>query len=216
MGPDPAARKRQNRNPLRPNLPKRKRHRPAAGTPEQLGFDVQEGPEPLRYVGEVFRTYILAERGDELCIIDKHAAHERQLFEKLAANYGDVPGQLLLEPVVVELSARKSRRCWKISCWKTPGWRSTTLAETVFCALCLRMWSRAAPRIYSWSWPTLLQGQPRCPERKDRVGAPLHLLPRGHQGGDKTSPQELMALAEKILSGEVPPFCPMAVPASSN
>ncbi len=29
----------------------------------------------------MFRTYILAERGDEICIIDKHAAHERQLFE---------------------------------------------------------------------------------------------------------------------------------------
>ena len=46
--------------------------------------------------------------GDEICIIDKHAAHERQLFEKLAADYGDVPSQLLLEPVVViELSAEE-------------------------------------------------------------------------------------------------------------
>lgn len=72
-----------------------------------MGFDVQDGPEPLRYVGELFKTYILAERGDEICIIDKHAAHERQLFEKLAADYGDVPSQLLLEPVVVELSAEE-------------------------------------------------------------------------------------------------------------
>ncbi len=40
-------------------------------------------------------------------IIDKHAAHERQLFEKLAAHYGDVPSQLLLEPLVVELSAEE-------------------------------------------------------------------------------------------------------------
>ena len=85
--------------------------------PEQLGFDVPQGEEPLRYVGEVFRTYILAERGDELCLIDKHAAHERQLYEKLAANYGNVPSKLLLQP------QRKSRRCWKTSpCWKTPGW----------------------------------------------------------------------------------------------
>ena len=37
--------------------------------PEQLGFDVPQGEEPLRYVGEVFRTYILAERGDELFLI---------------------------------------------------------------------------------------------------------------------------------------------------
>ncbi len=81
-----------------------------AQPPEQLGFDVHpDGPEPLRYVGEVFRTYILAERGDELCLIDKHAAHERQLYEKLAANYGNVPSQILLEPLVVDLSAEEKQ-----------------------------------------------------------------------------------------------------------
>ena len=32
------------------------------------------------------------------------------------------------------------------------------------------------------------------------------------KAGDKSSPQELMALAEKILSGEVPPFCPHGRP----
>ena len=58
-----------------------------AAEPEQLNFDPTAGqPEPLHYVGEVFKTYILAERGDELCLIDKHAAHERQLYEKLAAH----------------------------------------------------------------------------------------------------------------------------------
>ena len=36
------------------------------------------------------------------------------------------------------------------------------------------------------------------------------------KAGDHTSPQELMALAEKILSGEVPPFCPHGRPAFSN
>ena len=75
--------------------------------PEQLGFDVPQGEEPLRYVGEVFRTYILAERGDELCLIDKHAAHERQLYEKLAANYGNVPSQLLLQPAAIDLRVDK-------------------------------------------------------------------------------------------------------------
>ena len=39
----------------------------AEDTPEQLGFDVQEGPAPLRYVGEIFKTYILADaRGRNL------------------------------------------------------------------------------------------------------------------------------------------------------
>ncbi len=127
----------------------------AEDTPEQLGFDVQEGPAPLRYVGEIFKTYILAERGEEICIIDKHAAHERQLFEKLAANYGDVPAQLLLEPLVVELSAEeKTAPSPTLNCWKAPDWRSMTLAATACsCALCPRMWNRAVPRICWWSWP---------------------------------------------------------------
>src|SRR5699024_10849411 len=41
----------------------------------------------------------------ELCLIDKHAAHERILFEKLASAYGNVPAQMLLVPVQVNLTA---------------------------------------------------------------------------------------------------------------
>ena len=94
--------------PERPPLPEASDEPQQSAAPEQLGFDVQDGPDPLRYVGEIFRTYILAERGDEVCIIDKHAAHERQLFEKLAANYGAVPSQLLLEPLVIEYRTKRT------------------------------------------------------------------------------------------------------------
>ncbi len=45
----------------------------------------------------------------KLCLIDKHAAHERQLYEKLAANYGNVPSQLLLQPAAVDLSAEEKQ-----------------------------------------------------------------------------------------------------------
>ena len=83
---------------------KRQNKETVLAEPEQMNFDpTADQPEPLRYVGEVFRTYILAERGDELCLIDKHAAHERQLYEKLAANYGNVPSQMLLEPAAIDL-----------------------------------------------------------------------------------------------------------------
>ena len=82
-----------------PDAPEAAEQETVLAEPEQMNFDpTADQPEPLRYVGEVFRTYILAERGDELCLIDKHAAHERQLYEKLAANYGNVPSQMLLEP----------------------------------------------------------------------------------------------------------------------
>ncbi len=58
----------------------------------------------LRYVGEAFKTYIIVEDGDRLYFIDKHAAHERILFEKLRRTQKPESQSLLL-PVTVRLSA---------------------------------------------------------------------------------------------------------------
>lgn len=60
--------------------------------------------EPYRVIGEAFRTYILVEQGKKLLIIDKHAAHERMLFEKFKANRDGIETQMLLAPVTVTLS----------------------------------------------------------------------------------------------------------------
>lgn len=60
----------------------------------------------VRYIGEVFNTYILAQRGDrEMLVIDKHAAHERIIYEKLKQEKGAAYSQALLEPITVLLSA---------------------------------------------------------------------------------------------------------------
>ena len=60
---------------------------------------------PWRMVGELYHTYILVEQGEDAFLIDKHAAHERILFEKLKANQERISSQLLLQPVSVRLSA---------------------------------------------------------------------------------------------------------------
>ena len=60
---------------------------------------------PWRMVGELYRSYILVEQGDEAFLIDKHAAHERILFEKLRANPTDIVSQTLLSPIPVRLRA---------------------------------------------------------------------------------------------------------------
>jgi DNA mismatch repair protein MutL len=60
---------------------------------------------PWRMVGELYRSYILVEQGDEAFLIDKHAAHERILFEKLRANPTDITSQTLLSPIPVRLRA---------------------------------------------------------------------------------------------------------------
>ncbi len=60
--------------------------------------------EPYRVIGEAFKTYILVEQGEKLLLIDKHAAHERMLFEKYRASQGEIETQMLLVPVTVTLS----------------------------------------------------------------------------------------------------------------
>ena len=62
-----------------------------------------EAPE-FRLIGEAFKTYILAECKDKILVIDKHAAHERIIFEQLKASGGGADRQMLLEPVTVTLS----------------------------------------------------------------------------------------------------------------
>lgn len=57
----------------------------------------------FRIVGEAFKTYIFVELQDKLLMIDKHAAHERILFEKFKAEQGSYM-QMLLQPITVSLS----------------------------------------------------------------------------------------------------------------
>ena len=56
---------------------------------------------PWRLVGEVLDTYILVEQGESVLLIDKHAAHERILFERLRANQEPIMPQLLLTPLLL-------------------------------------------------------------------------------------------------------------------
>ena len=60
---------------------------------------------PWRMVGELYNSYIIVEQGEEAFLIDKHAAHERILFEKLKANQETISSQMLLAPVPVRLNA---------------------------------------------------------------------------------------------------------------
>ncbi len=60
--------------------------------------------DKIRYVGEAFKTYIIVERNDELVIIDKHALHERIIYEKLRREQGKKFAQYLLEPAAVKLT----------------------------------------------------------------------------------------------------------------
>lgn len=70
--------------------------------PEREKPFVQQEPD-YRLIGEVFSTYLLAECGNEMLLIDKHAAHERILFNRLKRQHqnGSVERQVLLTPLTV-------------------------------------------------------------------------------------------------------------------
>ena len=64
-----------------------------------------EPAQPYRLVGEVFHSYVIVEQGDRMLLIDKHAAHERLIFEQLKARLRDreIDSQLLMLPIEVML-----------------------------------------------------------------------------------------------------------------
>ena len=70
---------------------------------EQVTLDMPAEIE-WRMVGELYNSYVIVEQGDNAFLIDKHAAHERILFEKLKANQEKISSQALLTPVPVRLA----------------------------------------------------------------------------------------------------------------
>ncbi|MDR7416864.1 MAG: DNA mismatch repair endonuclease MutL [Armatimonadota bacterium] len=73
-------------------------------------------PSSLRVLGQVLRTYIAAESGEGLVLIDQHAAHERVLYERLQRRME--PGgaaQILAVPLSVELSSGEAQLAEELS-----------------------------------------------------------------------------------------------------
>ena len=59
----------------------------------------------VKVIGELFKTYILFEVEDHFLLLDKHAAHERIIFEKLKRSITTEDRQILLKPIVVTVSS---------------------------------------------------------------------------------------------------------------
>ena len=91
-----------------PELPKVQPVPSAAPVQEEAEMEQEELSMPevqsWRMVGELYNTYISVEQGEEAYLIDKHAAHERILFEKLKANQEKISSQSLMTPITVRLS----------------------------------------------------------------------------------------------------------------
>lgn len=65
----------------------------------------QEESEPIKVIGQIFDTYLICQHGENMYLIDQHAAHERKRFEMLKKDYTDKKpsGQILLAPIVLDV-----------------------------------------------------------------------------------------------------------------
>lgn len=182
--------------------------------PQQITM-ASPAPEPLRLVGEVFKTYIITERDGELCLIDKHAAHERILFEKLAQAYGEVPAQMLLVPVQVNLTAaEKQALLQNADLLNDAGLEVEDFGGSTVMV-------RAVPSdvevddvedmVVELAAHLQDGGRDALREKTEWV---LHSIAcrAAIKAGDRTSDAEMLALAQSIMDGSVPPFCPHGRP----
>ncbi|WP_430886474.1 DNA mismatch repair endonuclease MutL [Fusibacter sp. JL216-2] len=62
--------------------------------------------EDLRYIGQIFMTYLIFEKSGRMYLIDQHAAHEKILYESLLDQYrrSALDRQILLDPILIEMS----------------------------------------------------------------------------------------------------------------
>ena len=171
--------------------------------------------ENLRFVGEVFGTYIIAQRGKELCFIDKHAAHERILYEKLAENYGRVDSQLLMQPVVVQLSADEknallaAKELLADSGIELDDFGAGTVAVRSVPADVVP--ADVEDLVVDVAGRLLADPRQTVSEKTEWV---LHSIAcrAAVKAGDKTHPTRLLQLAQAVLDGKIPPFCPHGRP----
>lgn len=183
-----------------------------AAPPEQTAL-AAEKPAPWRFAGEVLHTYIIAEDGEDVWLIDKHAAHERINFDRMKAGAEPIMGQRLLAPAAVDLA----REQYAVLLENLPLLEEFGFEAEDFGAGCLVV--RAAPADLETGRiretleelaDKLLSGGADPAAARDAM---LHTMAckASIKGGWKSDPAELRALMDKVQSGEVQ-FCPHGRP----
>lgn len=168
----------------------------------------------VRLIGEAFRTYIIVEKGESVFIIDKHAAHERIIFNELLKSAA-VSSQALLEPRSLSLEpAIYSAVCENLEEFEKAGFeiedfgnmsvvvravpsvlRKEDIAETV----------TAAARLFQCG------GTAVSNDLKEDI---LHTVAckAAIKANFTTPPEEMLSLAKKVLSDREVFYCPHGRP----
>lgn len=171
---------------------------------------------PPRILGELFTTYILAEHGDALLVIDKHAAHERILYNDLK-KVQETASQMLLEPVAVPLSADACNAVLE----ELPLLQKAGYILEEFGSMTVLV--RAVPTVLAGCDVVsvieeiaggLVSGRRDAMTAKEDWLYHSIACRAAIKAGDATTPQELQALAERVLTDSDVRFCPHGRPVS--
>ena len=181
---------------------------------EQAVLDMPPATQ-WRLVGELYNSYIIVEEGDNAFLIDKHAAHERILFEKLKANQEKISAQALLSPIPVRLSpAAAGELLSNKELLDELGFEIDEFGENTVILRQIPMDlspEDAAEAIESLA-ADLLSGRK---ERKDTIRDELlHTVAckAAIKAGWKNDEAELMAIAKAVMSNEDLKYCPHGRP----
>jgi len=165
-----------------------------------------------RVIGEALDTYILVETGDGLLLIDKHACHERILFDRLKAGLGAQMSQTLLTPVTFSPGAAETDLLEENrELLEAAGFEIERFGDDGVIL-------RAVPADAEGSETVLLEeilADLQNGRIEDKREALCHTIAckAAIKAGSRSDPAELAALAEKVVSGEVR-YCPHGRPVS--
>lgn len=170
--------------------------------------------EGMRLAGEVFSTYIIVECGGKMYMIDKHAAHERIIFERLKEKVGNIGGQLLLQPISVALPPAEHTAVIE---------NLSTLSDMGFCVEDFgeRVMLREAPEYIDASQAEALLRElaEQLTVSHGRVAADilddlLHTAAckAAIKGGQKNGEAELLEVARTVLTDPRIRYCPHGRP----
>ena len=204
-----------------PPLPEKKPKPVVVPVPVPVEEPVQEVIEtmpqeiPWRYVGELYNSYIIVEQGEEAYLIDKHAAHERILFEKLKANQEAISAQSLLSPVACRLSPEEaSILLANKSLLEELGFEAEEFGENTLLLrqIPMDLGVEQAQETLEQMAADLLNGRR---ERKDNVRDEiLHTVAckAAIKAGWHSSEKELKVLAEQVMARDDLKHCPHGRP----
>ena len=175
--------------------------------------DIEEERPDIILIGEAFLTYIIVQMGDSVYMIDKHAAHERILFNELKSKQG-VSVQALLTPVtavlpreeysaVIQNTDELFKAGFEIEDFGNSTVRILSVPSTLTAA--------DAEALIGELAESLIKNHSAEVERLDDL---YHTVAckAAIKAGSKTSPTELKKLAERVLYSKDIMYCPHGRP----